>query len=467
MQPYFGFSPATRHALHKTLTVALQPRPAQDAYRCSATTFCTRRLPLLCNHAPHKTLTVALQGTTYCEQEFNAVNVEIPIENVSGCSLNFQLPPTARAVVTSDPRHHQRRAQQGTNPALTNKHIACDMKVPSAFICPITYEMFRDPVVVITSGQTYERGAILRHFRSSEIEPCSSERVGDKTVIENWALRRAMQEWLDANPDKTPGGWERQELPPPGFAVSLDAADMVVLNDIRQHCSLTRIWQKNHGPAKWPGVYIDARRVVHLALSDHDIGSLPDSIGNLASLETMDLDGNKLLRLPESIGQLSMLQNLNLDRNELTCLPITIGNLNKLRVLDLDRNKLTRLPDSISNLAMLEDLDVDSNELIWLPKSIGNLTRLQNLYLDHNAIVCLPESIGNLAMLRNLNLDHNLLTCLPESIGHLAELQNLNLNHNVLRSLPENIVNLSALRGLRLNGNRLTHLPESIGNITH
>ena len=65
-KPYFGFFAGN------------PPRPAQDAYRCSATTFCTRRLPLLCNHAPHKTLTVALQGTTYCEQEFNAVNVEIP-----------------------------------------------------------------------------------------------------------------------------------------------------------------------------------------------------------------------------------------------------------------------------------------------------------------------------------------------------------------------------------------------------
>ena len=61
-------------------------------------------------------------------------------------------------------------------PAMTNKHAACDMEVPSAFLCPITYEMFRDPVVVIASGQTYERGAILRHFRSSEIEPCSAQR---------------------------------------------------------------------------------------------------------------------------------------------------------------------------------------------------------------------------------------------------------------------------------------------------
>lgn len=159
------------------------------------------------------------------------------IENVSGCSLNFQPSCTAaRAVVTSDPGDiiNDGPSRERT-PALTNKHIACDMKVPSAFICPITYEMFRDPVVVIASGQTYERGAILRHFRSSEIEPCSSERVGDKTIIENWALRRAMQEWLDANPDKTPGGWERQELPPPWI------------------CSLTRCGRygcaKRHSPA--------------------------------------------------------------------------------------------------------------------------------------------------------------------------------------------------------------------------
>ena len=35
---------------------------------------------------------------------------------------------------------------------------------PEELICPITRTMFRDPVMVVDSGQTYERSAILSHL---------------------------------------------------------------------------------------------------------------------------------------------------------------------------------------------------------------------------------------------------------------------------------------------------------------
>ena len=35
---------------------------------------------------------------------------------------------------------------------------------PEELMCPITRTMFRDPVFVFDSGQTYERSAILSHF---------------------------------------------------------------------------------------------------------------------------------------------------------------------------------------------------------------------------------------------------------------------------------------------------------------
>ena len=36
---------------------------------------------------------------------------------------------------------------------------------PDVLVCPITRTVFRDPVVVVVSGHTYERSAILEHFR--------------------------------------------------------------------------------------------------------------------------------------------------------------------------------------------------------------------------------------------------------------------------------------------------------------
>ena len=35
---------------------------------------------------------------------------------------------------------------------------------PDVLVCPITRTMFRDPVMVVDSGHTYERSAILSHF---------------------------------------------------------------------------------------------------------------------------------------------------------------------------------------------------------------------------------------------------------------------------------------------------------------
>ena len=49
----------------------------------------------------------------------------------------------------------------------------------------------------------------------------------------------------------------------------------------------------------------------------------------------LDLSGMKLTELPESIGQLTQLQTLNLFRNQLTTLPDSLGQLTQLTKLNL------------------------------------------------------------------------------------------------------------------------------------
>ena len=67
---------------------------------------------------------------------------------------------------------------------------------------------------------------------------------------------------------------------------------------------------------------------------EHQLVNLPEGIGNLKSLETLDLRYNyKIKRLPESIGDLSSLVELNMDYNKLTELPESIGNLKNLKKL--------------------------------------------------------------------------------------------------------------------------------------
>ena len=58
------------------------------------------------------------------------------------------------------------------------------------------------------------------------------------------------------------------------------------------------------------------------------------------------MDGNKLETLPESIGNLKSLERLNLYGNQLLELPESIINLTSLKILELKKNPLVENLDS-------------------------------------------------------------------------------------------------------------------------
>lgn len=103
-------------------------------------------------------------------------------------------------------------------------------------------------------------------------------------------------------------------------------------------------------------------------------------------LEELDMQMSMLSSLPESIGDLSSLQRLNLHNNFLANLPGSIGQLTKLRKLDLCCNQLSTLPKSIGQMTQLEWLHLHDNQLTTLPESIGQLSNLKWLYLGDNLI---------------------------------------------------------------------------------
>ena len=79
-------------------------------------------------------------------------------------------------------------------------------------ICPITHCMFRDPVVV-DSGHTFDRRAILSHFKVNGAKnPLTLLKLGSASVLTNWAMRNVVQGWLDRHPTVTPDGWDSPEL---------------------------------------------------------------------------------------------------------------------------------------------------------------------------------------------------------------------------------------------------------------
>lgn len=201
-----------------------------------------------------------------------------------------------------------------------------------------------------------------------------------------------------------------------------------------------------------------------LSMSNNDLITLPERIGDLTNLTELYLNNNRLTTLPERISNLTNLTFLNLGYNQFTTLPERICDLTNLTDLYLNHNQLTSLSDSIYNLTNLRKLNLYENSLVSIPER-GNLPTLTRTGLSLYNTPGSSRRRNNLDLLDFLNLSNNRLTSLPESIGNLPSLITLHLNNNQLTTLPSSIGNLPNLRELALNNNQLTSLPSSIGNL--
>ncbi|KAL9245711.1 hypothetical protein vseg_019331 [Gypsophila vaccaria] len=196
-------------------------------------------------------------------------------------------------------------------------------------------------------------------------------------------------------------------------------------------------------------------------LSDQ-VDWLPDSIGKLSSLITLDLSENRIVALPVTIGGLSSLSKLDLHANRINELPESIGELLNLVCLDLRGNNLVRLPPSIGRLVRLEELDVSSNNLVSLPDTIGSLVSLKKLSAETNNLDELPHTVGQCTSLQELRVDYNRLKALPEAVGKIESLEILSVRYNNIRQLPTTMSSLTKLRELDASFNELESIPESL-----
>ncbi|XP_015899387.4 receptor-like protein 7 [Ziziphus jujuba] len=251
--------------------------------------------------------------------------------------------------------------------------------------------------------------------------------------------------------------------------------------------------------------------------------SLPESLANLSSLESLSLSGCYLHgRFPNNIFLLPKLKVIDLSRNDIFTgfhpkfhngsnlrslilswtnlsarLPDSIGNLKSLNVLDISYCDFSgTLPFSFWNLSELTELYLSGNNFgginQLLPRvgklskltilelhalqlsgevafSLGNLTRLEILGLSENNFSGqIPFSFPNLKMLRSLDLQESGVSGnIPSSFGDLIRLEDLNLSiNNLSGQIPPSIGNLSRLESFDLSNNGLSGpIPPSIGKL--
>ncbi len=106
---------------------------------------------------------------------------------------------------------------------------------------------------------------------------------------------------------------------------------------------------------------------------DLRLTTLPDSIGALQNLKSLDASSNQLSELPDSVRNLQGLQRLDISGNRFQELPLWIGNFQSLQFLDISYNRqLSGLP--------LEIFDLPQNCIINLtgcPFSTAVLERIR------------------------------------------------------------------------------------------
>lgn len=188
-------------------------------------------------------------------------------------------------------------------------------------------------------------------------------------------------------------------------------------------------------------------------------GNLPSAICVLPHLETLDLEGNRLLGLPEALRELVSLKVLNVSGNQLTTLPMDA--LQALPLVELDASKnlliaslfplgganghptlqvLNVANNSLAALTFMEHLDlpqlrslrVDNNHLTVLP-SVAAWPELTTLAAADNKISQFPHGFARLPQLRFANFTSNELRVLDPEIGRMARLEALTLAANPLR----------------------------------
>uniref|UniRef100_A0A8C1I797 Leucine rich repeat containing 28 n=1 Tax=Cyprinus carpio TaxID=7962 RepID=A0A8C1I797_CYPCA len=148
-------------------------------------------------------------------------------------------------------------------------------------------------------------------------------------------------------------------------------------------------------------------------------------------LERLFMKRNSLTALPENLAQkLPNLIELYLHSNNIAIIPQAIGNLVKLQSLDLSDNALQLICPEIGQLRSLRHLRLANNQLKFLPQA------------DRNLLQCLPRQLCLLPELSELSTAANCLTSLPLDLGRSMELQFVFVDNNAhLTGLPSYLYN--------------------------
>ena len=146
----------------------------------------------------------------------------------------------------------------------------------------------------------------------------------------------------------------------------------------------------------------------------------------------------QLTRIPlQAFSHLATVEEINLSGNKIVVIPIELVSLPNLRRLFLHHNQIRVIPD-MGGCVNLETLDVRHNQLVEVPTGIGACVKLQGFDAEKNRI----RAFGELVQCESLdfiNLSNNLIKVVPSELTGLSKLRYMQLKHNPIVNLPPHV----------------------------
>ncbi|XP_077233358.1 uncharacterized protein LOC143875635 [Tasmannia lanceolata] len=202
-------------------------------------------------------------------------------------------------------------------------------------------------------------------------------------------------------------------------------------------------------------LFAQFKELESLDLRFNQIGGwvMPEGFIQMKNLKTLYLGGNMLNQSSQSLSglcSLKRLKTLYLYNNQLDdrSLPSCLGNLSSLEDLDLSFNNLRNprgMSTGLCGLKRLTNLDIsrNNNNLIMMhiilscystsgPLAVRKINRIDHVHMAQVG----PNSLCSLKRLKTLYLDNNQLDgrSLPSCLGNLSSLEDLDLSYNNLRN---------------------------------
>ncbi|KAL3341050.1 hypothetical protein AABB24_025555 [Solanum stoloniferum] len=191
-------------------------------------------------------------------------------------------------------------------------------------------------------------------------------------------------------------------------------------------------------------------------------GWIPENIGNLKYLTTLNLDGNKLGGpIPESFKNLARLTHISLCDNALNGdIPSFLGELKNLKKISLCKNFFNEtIPPNLKSLKSLEYLDLSYNLLSGNISELGGIETLTKLNLADNQLSGeLPDSLTSFVNLEELQLQNNeFVGALARSFISLKNLKTFDVRGNNLNgAIPDIFGGWEKLLIMNLMGNNFS-----------